>query len=457
MAADPIALQVPRARTQVSRRSLDLVNAFAALGIVALALPWAIRTASEHFDALASVRITPVYVAATVILAAAAGGSLISGRTPVRRLSASWQMWLAYVVVATFGMLFVGVLRGNPTVLFVQESVVLVLFLAGIILGASFHNWPTIEKSMLAAMALLGMTTVTLGLLSVGNLDVTLLRRGTIYSASVVLMPATFFVICLARLRSRRAVMIAVIAFIVWTILQILFLKRAPLLRAGASVALGLFFLPPIMRRQRFALWLGAFLIALFAGSTLFVTETGRRLRDSVLERFQVFDVIGAYVEGVRYIEKAERYDLETFRFREVSMMLDNMRWDQRMYGIGTGGYISDPRLTQWEVTIGDRVIPSAKSAVHIGAFWSFLKGGLIFFVLFNAGLIAILVNWRRLREDPLAVNCLLFVGVNYAFTFLEGFWMQPGAEGLTFMMGAAVGYCMLRASDASSRLPREA
>lgn len=402
---------------------------------------------------MTGVRITEVYLVAAVVLAAAAAGSLVSGRTPVRLLSASWQIWLGYLTVASIAMVFVGVLRTNPSIVLLQEAIVLVIFLSGITLGASFYNWPTIEKSMLATMTLLGMTTVALGLITVGNLDVTMLRRATVYSASIVLMPGTFFATCLARLKSRRAVLLAVITFITWTILQVLFLKRAPLLRAGATVALGLFFLPPIIRRQRFAIWLGAFLIALFAGSALFMTDTGRRLRDSVMQRFQVLDVIGAYVEGVRYIEETERYDLETFRFREVSMMLDNMSWNQRLYGIGTGGYISDPRLSDWEVAAGDRVIPSAKSAVHVGVFWAFLKGGLIFFVLFHTGLLALLAQWRRLRDDPLAVNCLVFIGINLAFSLLEGFWMQPGAEGFTFMVGAAVGYCMLRASTAQPRV----
>jgi hypothetical protein len=437
----------------VAGRRYDLIDVGIAVGILGLSLPWFIRTISEHTDMLTSVRITEVYLAATILLVAAATVSLLTGRTPVRLLTTGAQIWVAYLFVACAGMFFVGVMRGNPFPLFLQEAIVVGLFLSGIVLGASFQNWPRIDGVMLPTVGVLGIATTVFGLIEVGNIDAMMLRRSTVYSASTVLLPATFYAICLARLRSRKMVVLAVMTFLAWVILQVLFLKRAPLLRAGATVILGLLFLPPAMKKQRFGLFLGTCIIVLFAGSTLFVTERGRDVRKSISQRFQVFDVIGSYVGGVRFLEEENRYNTETFRFRETSILLDNMDWGERLYGIGTGGYITDMRLSHWDLPVGDKVIPASKNSVHVGVFWSFMKGGLLFFVVFNAGLLALLFNWRRLRSDPLGMNCFLFVGLNVAFSLLEGFWMQPGAESLTFMMGAAVGYCLLRSSIAPAEL----
>jgi hypothetical protein len=430
------------------RISLDLFNLTLGVGIALLMLPWAIRSFSEQTGMLTQVRITPVLLAGTLLLMFCAMNSLLSGRTPIRQLTPAYQVWVAFLAVFFASMVFIGILRSNPVVLMVQEGLVLAIFLSGLILGASERNWRSIDRGTVTSLALIGIPAVIMGYMTIGSMDMVLLRRGTIYSASVILLPATFYMLALPRLRSRRLVFIAVLAFATWTVLQLLFLKRAPLLRAGATVGLSLLFLPIAWRSKRFALWLGTGVMAISAASLLFISESGRELRDSMLERFEVFDLVEQFVVGATVVQSTERYDVETFRFREASIMIDHMTWPERIYGIGAGGYISAPELAQWDLSLGDRIIPSAKNALHVGAFWSFVKGGVILFIAFQVGLIVLLVSWSRMRNDPLAVNCWVFVALNFAFSFLEGFWMQPASEGLTFMMGAAIGYCVLRASQ---------
>ena len=444
----PTRPHAPRAHpTRVWKPTANLFDSAVAIGIILIVMPWAIRSFSEQTGLLMQVRITPVYFAGALVLLTCALLSVLFARTPLHLLKPAYQMWLAFLAVSFTSMVFVGLMRSNPLLLLVQETIVILLFLSGVILGASFQNWFQIDRVTLTALAFLGIPTVIMGYLTVGALDVSLLRRGTIYSASVILLPGTFYMLSLPRLRSKRLVFMAVLGFLVWTVLQLLFLKRAPLLRAGATVALALIFLPKSWRSQRFIFGLATSLALVCAAILLFATEPGRDIRRSIVKRFQVFDVIETYISGVRILEDSKRYDLETFRFRESGIMIENMTWPQRIYGIGAGGYISDPRLAHWDLAVGDRIIPSAKNALHIGALWSFVKGGLLLFLAFQIGLVALLLNWPRMRGDPLAVCCWLFVAINFAFSFVEGFWMQPGAEGLTFMMGAAVGYCILRVS----------
>lgn len=87
----------------------------------------------------------------------------------------------------------------------------------------------------------------------------------------------------------------------------------------------------------------------------------------------------------------------------------------------------------------------AGKSMTHVGMFWAFFKGGAPYFIFFHLGVVGALMGLRRVKGDPMKLSAWAFVFTYLLFSMMEGFWMNPGTEATTFLMGASLGALVTR------------
>jgi hypothetical protein len=334
---------------------------------------------------------------------------------------------------------------GDPPVpTFVGEVCSMALFLVGIPIGISTRNWNHLDKLIPIGLGLVGIPVVLAGMVAAKELSSPEdLKAGLVYTASVILIPSTFYILMLKRLRSKLRSIVVTAAFLVYSVSQFLFAKRAPLVRVFVVFAFA-FWIIPRWTRQRLVAQRAAGMLLIGIVVAMGAAITGGEGWDSTVERFEKLTALRSVIANPLNPETwgDSQSESEVFRFQEVGFFYSDMTAAEKLLGSGLGSYTKAPMLIQdWTVDISEEGGPIAgKSTTHIGMFWAFFKGGAPYFLIFYIGILFALGGLNRILGDPLKLNAWVFVFIHLIFSLFEGFWMAPGVELTTFLVGASVG-----------------
>lgn len=427
-----------------------LANSLIGLGVGLLFFPWGVRMASYLFDVLENVTVSHINVIGTVIVAFGAALYISTGQTQIRNIPKIYRTWFLLVTVWMSWIIILGLVKRYPWVVVVQETCAVILFLSGVIYGISSDEGRALDSIYPKGMFWIGVPIMTIGFYLAEDTSLWLLRKSFAYEASILLIPSTFFILCLDRIKSLYTKIYAWASVLAYTLSQVLFAKRAPILRIFAALWIGLVLMPSWLGKSRFRTS-----NLLLAGSVLIPILTVAVLNVEAFETsFERFRGFGAFVGATS--STYEESESEMFRLRELGIFIENMSLQEIIFGTGIGSFVVDPRLTGWEITVGpagDTI--EGKNVMHIGLSWSFYKGGLLFFLLFNIGIICILFRFRQFKRNPMAMNCWAFLLLMFLFSFVEGLSMQPGTELITFLVGACVGICLLNLGKKETRMAK--
>lgn len=416
-------------------------------GVCTLFFPWAVRMVTEWTGYLAGLKIIYFNVLGTFLLLAYTVASLLKGRFSFRSLRPNYQIWYGYLCLWGIWMVVWGFIGHPPMQNFVGEVSSMALFLVGIPVGISSRNWNYLDKLIPICLGFVGIPVVLAGLLVAGGLSSPdYLKASLVYKASVVLIPSTFYVLVSTRLRSKLCRSFAVIAFLLYGVSQYLFAKRATLIRVFVVFVFAYWIIPywtrqgQVVRRTSCLLVLG---VAIAMGAVI----AGGERWDAVSERFEKLSALKNLITNPMSSDIWEdpQSENEVFRFKEVGYFYSDMTMVEKLFGRGLGSYSRAPMLIEdWTVNAGNDEAPiEGKSTTHIGMFWAFFKGGAPYFLLFHIGILSALGRSNCIRYDPLRLNAWAFVFIYLVFSLFEGFWMAPGVELITFLMGASVGVLM--------------
>ena len=419
-------------------------GALIALGVGVLTLPWPVRMATEFLPILDAVKVTMLNIVAVALLAVAALELDWSGRGGRMRFPPFYRIWFG-ATLTWFGVgILYGIIRGNPWLLIIQEGIPLVLFSAGVVIGSIRGAWPYLEQSYLMLLLILAVPLYIVSVLHVGAFNPIELRRSIVYPASAVFIPSMFFLLTVGRSYATWAKVGAYIGFAAYIIGQGLVVKRAPLMRAALAYLLGLLVIPLWTGRERmqrvvlFSISATAIIVALA------VTPLGRLSWQMVSHRFESLDAVPAFFLGTGGTTEVQgNVRGEMFRLTEVGIFLDNMSFLEKVVGIGVGGYVVDDRLDRWMVNLGEGSRTYGRNSLHIGILAPMIKLGFPFFIFFHLPIFVLLFRWGRFLREPLLGGCWAFLLIVVLFSFIEGFWLQPGVELTTLLVGASVGFLM--------------
>jgi hypothetical protein len=138
----------------------------------------------------------------------------------------------------------------------------------------------------------------------------------------------------------------------------------------------------------------------------------------------------------------------ENERFHEASVFLEAMEPGEVAFGKGFGGYFK-PDASWWGTWLDD-VNEFGRRQLHVGGLMPFFKGGLVFAIVYYAGLLLAVVRGFRARFEPLAAAAFFIVLLHLVFLVQEGWFMMSIAFDLA-LVGLCLGHLLSRDRD-----PRE-
>ncbi|MBI4508418.1 MAG: hypothetical protein HY698_02200 [Deltaproteobacteria bacterium] len=384
-------------------------------------------------------------VAATCLLAASFAASLLAGRFRFTAILPLFRPWYGFLLLWGGWMAASGWIDGQPELAYIADLCATLLFVLGIAIGTSSAGWKIIDSVYPLGLGLLGIPVVLAGIKLVGVSSREDLLARLVYTASVILIPTTYFVLVPSRLGSALHRQFVSWAFLLYGVCQFLFAKRAPLSRVIVVFFFAYWLIPGWTGRHR--KWRR--LVGLLILGTAVLVSSGDERGHEVRSRFEKLSVLSDIVDSDhRYddVWAASDAENETFRFREVGYFYDGMTRSQTWLGTGLGGYSSHELVAvrTFVGTLSGDLIPGS-TAAHIGMFWAFHKGGAIFFTIFYAGVVVALWRFGKVLKNPLKLNAWAFVFIYLLFSMAEGFWMTPGVEATTFLVGASMGALVTR------------
>ncbi|OGC42513.1 hypothetical protein A2Y85_00680 [candidate division WOR-3 bacterium RBG_13_43_14] len=413
-------------------------DSFVGFGLGLLFLPWALRIVSYMYGVIEYIKVSHLNVLGTIIIGFGTILYLLTGQSQIKDIPKGYRLWFISVSLWILWMLVLGIIKQYPWVIILQETCGVTLFLSGVIYGISRDEGHVLDFIYPKGMLWIGVPIIIAGIYLADDVSLEYLRRSYAYDASLMLMPATFFILYMNRIKSKYTKACIWISFFTYAISQFIFAKRAPMLRVIIFLSIGLFLMPSWLGKSRSRTSNVLLLIAFLLLFIVMVNLLNVEAFDTFLKR------IGGFGAFWGDISSTEEHELEMFRLTEIGIFFENMDLKDIIYGTGIGSFVVDPRLEGWELNVGyfgDMI--EGKNVLHIGLFWSFFKGGMLFFLLFNIGIIYILSSFKKFLIKPIAINCWAFLFIMFLFSFIEGFWMQPGVELTTFLVGASVGICL--------------
>ncbi len=412
-----------------------------ATGVWALFLAGSIRTISYYTGSFVDIRVSHLVALGIVLIGFATVVSLPGKLLGLSAFRPTYRGWVAALTLASFGMALLGVIKDNPILYVGLESLTVASFLLGILWGARVENWKTIEPVYLYGLLLIALPIVMWGLLSSPGWNPRVLRFQPVYQAQHLLMPAAFFVL-LASMRWKRLYVVGGVAFLVYTLLQVLLEKRAPIMRIAffAALVLVVHYVGGVVRsrnRKQASMYLPAFVMAVFLAGVLAILLLVRftDIEDRFALLVPMLDQLSEIV-----VNPLQAQDEQAFRLLEVGVIHSNMSTLERLFGVGLGGFVYDPVFLGWAIDVEGQPVAGVRGSVHIGMFWAYFKGGVLYWLIYYSGIFALLLSYRRFRNDSLSLACWAFLLGMVVFQVMEGHWMLQGLELTALLVGACIG-----------------
>ncbi len=412
-----------------------------AAGVWSLFLAGSIRTISYFTGDFVDVRVSYLSALGIGLIGIATVVSLPGRQLGLTAFRPAYRGWVAALMVASLGMAFLGVIKENPILYIALEGLTVASFLLGILWGARPQSWKTIEPAYLYGFLLIALPIIMWGLLGSPGWNPRVLRFQPVYQAQHLLMPAAFFVL-LAGIRWKRLYAIGGVAFLVYALLQVLLEKRAPLLRIlfFAALVLVVHYVGGVARsrnRKQASMYLPAVVMAAFLAGVLTILLLVRFT--NIEDRFALLvPMLDQFSEFV--LNPLEARDEQAFRLLEVGVIHSNMDTLERLFGVGLGGFVYDPVFLSWSIDVEGQPVAGVRGSVHIGLFWAYFKGGVLYWLIYYSGIIALLLSYRRFRKDALSLACWAFLLGMVLFQVMEGHWMLQSLELTALLVGACIG-----------------
>lgn len=401
-----------------------------------------VRTISQLTGAFESVRSAHLALAGLMFLIPAVLLDTVGRKVGLRRFRGWSRWWVLGLLMYAILMAVIGILNTNPWLFILWDGEVIAVFLSGLFLGARTWNWPTLDRAYARFLTAIAGPITVLGLLSAPELLRDVLRVQPVYRTASLLIPATFFLMNVERQPNRVLRAGVVTAFFLYLIEQVLFAKRLPFLRALFFLLMAQFVLPVRAQRFRLRRLAPAVLVGLLILVVGLTTTSGEQAVANYATRMRILgEIATASLRGDREVFPTD-YASEFYRFQEAGIILTRMSWWQRLIGSGLGGSVADSRFEAWDWVEPSENVP-VRAYAHMGVVWAFLKGGAVFWAFFYAGILIVLISYRKFRGDSLDLACWAFLLGNVLFHVLEGLWMLPGLELTSLLVGASIGRCI--------------
>lgn len=344
------------------------------------------------------------------------------------------KRWFFSLVIYSFVLIILGLSQNNNTYYFFIDLESIVLILSGLIIGAIPTNWEFIKKSFYKGLAF----AIVISLISLGDIDVITQRYGEkstslAYMTQYALWPSAFFILFWGKITNRKSKYIVMIAFSLCIIEQMIFQKRAPIIRflvfASIAIYLSGYFL---QNRNRFKKFFKLIVPALMVVLVIFTLNK--------MIGFNFKEVYGYLFFRFTSLSSVSSTSTQNGRFLVAMYLLDSLRGLDFWFGKGFGGTVIDPRF-HWYVLVEGKFSRGA-SFLEIGHTWAILKGGIVFFIILNYRILKMLLSPRKFVpnwSDELRPY-YFFVLISFIFLFLEGWFHSPN-QLLGILFAASIGY----------------
>jgi hypothetical protein len=291
-----------------------------------------------------------------------------------------------------------------------------------------------------------------LGFFSVEFWYADILIRSQVYVTQLLLTPASFFLLRLGDYwgQGKRR------HFLAWGIIfinvinitaQVFFANRLPFIR-GIFFALVWMLIFPAYYKARISFRKVIILVVFMIGISFSIVAFEPPVWNHLANRFKSYTpVVLSVVNGEDVSTVFYQYPDETKRLQEVITIFKLMDTSEILIGTGLGGYKIDTSFQNWLLEISGYLVP-ARTNVHMGIFWAFFKGGIMFWLILYSGVLALVFSYKHFQSNTLNLACWAFVMGLLFFSVFEGLWMQPGIETTTFLVGACLGRCASERSD---------
>jgi hypothetical protein len=449
------AWTVPRVGARPSERALTAVGAlclkaFLLAQFVSLTRLFLIQRLGDGFATLAT---QAGLLSVALLLPAVLAYGLDAGRL-LGRLVPGARAWVIGLVWLTAFLFLYGWLgQGYALSAAVHDLAPYLVIVSAVVLGSMPRVWQDTDGLILALFAAalvvnaVGMTEITHVVSESYAED----RAGVSTVAYRTQGALAFWPLLLLTARARRPrAMLLIFAGVFFVLAQqILFQKRAPILRVASFLLVFLLVLPwlwargsaawtPARERKVRALFLGtaaaALVVALALAPWLF---QGQLL--GLVQRLSG----QAYSGG-----PAAMLTWENERFFEAGMFLSTVEPHELVVGRGFGGYFI-PEAPGWGVWLDD-LQEFGRRQLHVGLLMPFFKGGLALSLVYYAGLCLALSRGPRALREPLGMAAFFIVLLHTLFLLQEGWFIMSVSFDLV-MVGLCLGHLM------SSRFERRA
>ena len=429
------------------------LKAFLAAQFLSLTRLFFIQHLGEGFAAIATQAglLSVALLLPAAVIYGMEAGSLFGRLVPPARAWVAAVLWLSACLFA-YGWLG----QGYALSAAVHDLAPYLVIVSSVVLGSMPRVWEDTDGLLVAlfAAALVvnaaGMTEMTRVVSETFAED----RAGVSTVAYRTQGALAFWPWLLLTARARRHRTVALVFTGVFFVLaqQVLFQKRAPILRVALLLLVFLVALPPLWTRA--GAWSAARvrrLRGLFLGTAALAATAARALAPWLF-RGQLSG-LAQRLSGQAYSGgPAAMLTWENERFFEAGMFLSTVGPLEVAIGRGFGGYFV-PDSPGWGVWLDD-LQEFGRRQLHVGLLMPFFKGGLALSLAYYAGVVLALWRGRRALRQPLGAAAFFIVLVHALFLLQEGWFIMSVSFDLV-MVGLCLGYLLSSRGIGVSPPPR--
>jgi hypothetical protein len=324
-----------------------------------------------------------------------------------------------------------GYVQGNGIRDIILDLLGMLMVIGAYLNGASEAFWKASTRPMLVLGTLAMALAIRNTAIDAVILDRSLLGDQAGYRAANALLVIPLWAMILAQGRRSWEFYWAVALILGGIYMQFAFAKRLGSVHLLVLLAFAVVLVPLLHRQPRRSV--GALVIAGIAILFL-VPKAGF---DRTIDRF-----MGSYGVG-------STLTTENSRIEEAKDMLSSFKPSDWLLGRGMGGSFTSMTIDTANVSIGEDTGSTERQQLHMGILFPFLKGGLVWSMIYLWPITIILARIGRLRDfDAVTQSCILWAATYYAFQLMEGPVTYSNCwDGLA--LGLAIG--RIRSVDAPS------